>query len=132
MLSYAVTDIAGQKPRCWSPSSPKRMQISLVDVPRAYFNTPTDDAHPTYVDLPVEAGEPPGTCALLKKHMYGTQKAADGWQSEYSGTLVANGFGQGTASACVFAHASRSIVVSVHGDDFTAAGLCDSLSWYEA
>ena len=42
------------------------------------------------------------------------------------------GFVQGTASACVFAHASRSIVVSVHSDDFTAAGPCDSLSWYAA
>ena len=71
-------------------------------------------------------------CALLKKHMYGTQKAADGWQSEYSGTLIDMGFVQRSASACVFSHSSRSIVVSVHGDDFTAAGPCDSLDWYEA
>ena len=39
MLSYAVTDIAGQEPKCWSPSSPKRMQISLVDVLRASILT---------------------------------------------------------------------------------------------
>ena len=132
VLSYAVTDLAGQPPKSWAPGSAKRMQISLVDVSRAYFNAPTDDSNPTYVDLPVEAGEPPGTCALLRKHMYGTQKAADGWQSEYSGTLIAMGFVQGTASACVFSHPGRSIVVSVHGDDFTAAGACEDLDWYEA
>ena len=89
VISYAVTDIAGQKPKTWSPTSPQRMQISLIDISRAYFNAPTDPLKPSYVSLPVEAGAPDGTCALLKKHMYGTQKAADGWQSEYSGALIA-------------------------------------------
>ena len=42
------------------------------------------------------------------------------------------GFVQGSASACVFAHKAKGIVVSVHGDDFTAAGPKSSLDWYEA
>ena len=61
--------------------------------------------------------------------MYGTQRAADGWQSEYSSALIGMGFTQGTASACVFSHIERGIVLSVHGDDFTAAGPKDSLDW---
>ena len=131
VLSYAVTDIAGQKPKTWSPTSPQRMQMSLIDISRAYFNAPTDPLKPSYVELPAEAGAPSGTCALLKRHMYGTQKAADGWQSEYSGALIEMGFTQGTASACVFSHIERGIVLSVHGDDFTAAGPKDSLDWYQ-
>ena len=102
VLSYAVTDIAGQVPKCWSPSSPKRMQISLVDVSRAYFNAVMLEDEPTYVELPPDFRAPPGTCALLKRHMYGTRRAADGWQSEYSSALGSMGFDQGSSSACVF------------------------------
>ena len=108
------------------------MQLLLIDISRAYFNAKTDDAHPTYVDLPSEAGAPIGCCALLRRHMYGTQRAAEGWQDEYSGALIDMGFVQGSASACVFAHKSKGIVLSVHGDDLTAAGPKSSLDWYEA
>lgn len=56
VLSYAIFDIAGQKPKTWNPKSDDRMQLLLLDISRAYFNAKTDDAHPTYVDLPAEAG----------------------------------------------------------------------------
>ena len=42
--------------------------------------------------------------AKLLKHMYGTRDAADGWQEEYSTSLIALGFTQGRASPCLFAH----------------------------
>ena len=64
--------------------------------------------------------------------MYGTRRAADGWQSEYSSTLRELGFLQGAASACVFMHPSRQLVCSVHGDDFTVAGPCSGLNWFES
>ena len=108
------------------------MQLILIDISRAYFNAKTDDSHPTYVDLPAEAGVPPGTCVLLRRHMYGTQRAAEGWQDEYSGALISMGFVQDSAPACVFVRKGKSIVVSVHGDDFTAAGPKTSLDWFEA
>ena len=41
------------------------------------------------------------------------------------------GFAQGAASPCVFSHAVRGVIVSVHGDDFTAAGLKCELDWFE-
>ena len=34
-------------------------------------------------------------------------------------------------SACVFPHAERQLVCSVHGDDFTVAVPCSSLDWFE-
>ena len=48
-------------------------------------------------------------------------------------TLVSElNFVQGVASPCLFRHSERQIVVSVHGDDFSAAGPKVDLDWYEA
>ena len=80
------------------------MQLLLLDISRAYFNAKTDPEKPTYVQLPDEVGAPPGTCALLRKHMYGTQRAAEGLQDGYTEALLAMEFTQGSASACVFSH----------------------------
>ena len=63
--------------------------------------------------------------------MYGTRRAAEGWQEEYSSFLRGLGFVQGSASACVFRHPERHVVVSVHGDDFTASGAKPMLDWFE-
>ena len=65
--------------------------------------------------------------------MYGIQKAVDGWQSECSSSLVEKmGFSQGVACPCIFVHESKDVVVTRHGDDFTAFGPKSSLDWYEA
>ena len=74
-----------------------------------------------YVELPPKLGAPEGSCGLLKRHMYGTRQTAEGWQDEYSSYLRKLGFVQGEASACVFRHPERRILVSVHGDDFTSS-----------
>ena len=103
----------------------------MVDISRAYFNAKTSDDDPIYVDLPAEAEAPEGMCALLRRHMYGTRRAADGWQDEYSTRLKEAGFTQGMASPCVFFHPTRKIAVSVHGDDFTATGSKRELDWFE-
>ena len=42
-----------------------------------------------------------------------------------------NFFIQGVACPCIFCHSNWDIVCSVHGDDFTAVGPCDSLDKYE-
>ena len=65
----------------------------------------------------------------MKRHMYGTRRAVEGWQDECSSALVSAGFVQGRASACVFMHPSRGIAVSVHGDDFTVSGPEEELTW---
>ena len=63
--------------------------------------------------------------------MYGTKRAAEGWQQEYSRSLIDMGFEQGCAFACVFRHDTRKIVLSVHGDDFTASGPKSSLDGWQ-
>ena len=42
------------------------------------------------------------------------------------------GFTRGEASPCIFAHESRGIDCSVHGDDFTSTGPKAELDWLEA
>ena len=130
MLSMATTDVPGQPRHVRDGASERRTQVSAVDISRAYFNASTEGADPTYVALPPEDPDHGVMCGLLKKHMYGTRRAAEGWQDEYSGSLVEIGFMQGAASPCVFSHASRGIVVSVHGDDFTLLGDERELDWF--
>ena len=57
-----------------------------------------------FVDFPPELEAPAGTCGLLKRRMYGTRRAAEGGQDEYSPGLRDMGFLKGSASACVFRH----------------------------
>ena len=103
----------------------------MTDISRAYFNAKTDGEYPTYVEFPSEMDAPPGMRGLLRRHMYGTRRAAEGWQEEYSTRLCVAGFTQGEASPCVFTHRERAIAVSVHGEDFTAAGPTNQLDWFE-
>ncbi len=131
VISLAMTRVGGHQPD-WDPASDKRTQISLVDVKRAYFNAKLDPREPpTFVQLPVEDPDNQDMCAQLLRHMYGTRLAADGWQEEYSTTLVSLGFRQGDACPNVFYHAGRQVVASVHGDDFTSSGPKPSLDWLE-
>ena len=69
---------------------------------------------------------------FLRVHMYGKRAAADGWHGEYFGFLKELGFAMGDASACVFRHARRGLVTSVHGDDFTMSGPKQHLDWMKA
>ncbi len=83
------------------------------------------------MQLPQEDPEHESVCGLPLRHMYGTRGAADGWQEEYSTTMVNLGFVQGDASPNVFRHASRRITTSVHGDDYTSSGPASSLDRLE-
>ena len=82
VLSLAATTIGDHRPD-WDPRSPTRTQLSFIDVSRAYFNAKIhDDDEPTYVELPPEDPDHVDMCARLRRHMYGTRMAADGWQEE--------------------------------------------------
>ena len=98
VLSLAATTIGSWKP-CREPKSEERTQVSFLDISRAYFNARTDEDQVTYVQLPAEDPDCGVLCARLLRHMYGTRAAADGWQEEYSTTLVdVLGFVQGNSS----------------------------------
>ena len=58
-----MTEIGSHKP-ILDPRSPKRSQLSLVDIKRAYFNAPIDPKDPpTYVRLPREDENHQTMCA---------------------------------------------------------------------
>ena len=130
VLSMTATTMGSHRPD-WDPSSAKRTQISGLDITRAYFNAKCDPDEPTYVRLPTEDQDSEEKCGLLMRHMYGTRRAADGWQEEYSTTLVGMGFAQGEAYPNLFRHEARGVMCSVHGDDFTSTGPKDGLDWFE-
>ena len=83
------------------------------------------------MQLPPEDADSETKVGRLLRHMYGTRMAADGWQEEYSTSLIAFGFTQGDACPNLFRHAEKGIVTSVHGDDFTSSGPATSLDWLE-
>ena len=131
VLSLAATRLPGDSEMCRDPASEERIQLSFLDISRAYFNARTDPKHPTYVDLPAEHPQHGRMVGLLKRHMYGTLRAADGWQEEYSCALVNMGFVQGVSSPCVFHHPKWRLVTAVHGDDFTTRGSKRNLDMFE-
>ena len=92
MIPTMATTIFTQSNANWkfaySPQNEERMQIMLIDICRGHFNAKTSEDDPVYVQLPPEAGEDENACALLRRHMYGTPRAAEGWQQEYSKRLT--------------------------------------------
>ena len=73
VLSLATTRLPGQEPPCTDPESEQRIQISLVDISRAYFNAKIDQSKPedqSFVDLPPEHPEAgKGLCGRLLRHV---------------------------------------------------------------
>ena len=133
ILSLAATDFHGIPRKNRDPDSPNRIQVSFIDISRAYFCAETDPENPTYVELPPEDPDHGVLVGKLLKHMYGTRKAADGWHCEYADRLVSDlGFAVGDASACVFFNAERELRCSVHGDDITTVGSKTNLDWFKA
>ncbi len=131
IISLAATDVKGARPHVRDSRSEHRTQVSFIDISRAYFCAATDPDDPTYVELLPEDKDCGVKVGLLKKHMYGTRKAAKGWHSEYAGRLVEEmGFSCGDASACVFHHKERNLRCSVHGDDLTTVGSKVNLDWF--
>ena len=68
-------------------------------------------------------------CCLLKKCMYGTLLAAEGWQHLVQTVGADIGLLCSSSCPCAFGHASRELDMVVHGDDFIVAGCGDDLDW---
>lgn len=106
-----------------------RLQISLCDITKAYFNAkPSRDL---FVRIPKEMGLPSNHIGHLLRCCYGTRDAGCFWEDTYAQALIAMGFKQGNSSPCVFHHSARNITIVVHGDGFSAGGLANDLDWYE-
>ena len=85
VLSHATIQFPNATTKIRDGESPDRQMIYFMDISRPYFNAKVDESDPVYVELPPELDAPPGSCALLRRHMYGTRRSADNWRSEYSG-----------------------------------------------
>ena len=109
LLSHVSTPFLNETPKVLDVESSVCQMIYIMDISRAYFNAKIEESDPVYVELPPEIDAPLGRCALLQRHMYGTRRAADGWQSECNRSLVEFRFTQGTSSACVFVHVEWSV-----------------------
>lgn len=113
-------------------SGSQRVQISLVDIKRAYLNAVVDADRPVYVQLPDEdpmSGS--GKCGKLQRHLYGTRGAAAGWEDSYVKCVLDNGFVRGIVSGCLFTHPNRDLQCAVYDDDFTSTGSHIDLDWFE-
>ena len=107
----------------------KTLKLSFVDIRKAYFNG--IPKRRIYLMLPKELGLQKGTLGFLVKCAYGTRDAGAIWEDTYAGALMSMGFRRGDASPCCFVHDEKGISLVVHGDDFTALGVDESLNWYE-
>lgn len=107
--SLACCALPGDSVKSRDLLSEEKKQISLIDISRSYFNAKAGDANPAYVHFPREhrfGGDE--LFGLLRRHMYGTQRAAEGWQQEYSATLRRLGFQQrGGVAMFLFVHAEN-------------------------
>ena len=108
-------------------ASARNLQMMYADVSRAYFYAKA--IRPVYVKLPSEDFEEGdgSRCGRLVMSMYGTRDAALNWSSEYTSTLLKDGFVQGRANPCLFRHPVTDVAVMVHGDDFVAVGTAQHL-----
>ena len=103
-------------------ASARNLQMMYADVSRAYFYAKA--IRPVYVNLPEEDREDgdEGLCGRLRMSMYGTRDAALNWATEYTQTLLDDGFLQGKSNPCLFRHPTTDVAIMVHGDDFVAVG----------
>ena len=110
----------------------KRYIIMSNDVKRAYFYAPS--TRPVHILIPQEDWEDGDEerVGVLHLSLYGTRDAALNWANTYTKLLKDIGFITGTASPCNFRHATRSIAVTVHGDDFSSTGTEADLKWLDA
>ena len=117
------------------PTGDLRQQLLFIDIKRAYFHAAVPDSQLIYVSFPPELQALPeyrGKVGRLRKFLYGTQGAAAGWEDEYAAGHLSMGFTRGEACPCIFSHREWEVNVTVHGDDFTAAGPKWGLDRYEA
>ena len=102
-------------------------RLLSVDVKRAYFYAPATRL--LFIQIPAEDRQPgdEGYVAQLNVSFYGTRDAAQNWTKTYTDFLVGIGFKVGKGCACNFCHPARDVTLTVHGDDFTAAGATKEL-----
>ena len=86
-----------------------------------------------FIEMPYEDyGEGDGDeVGRLNLSIYGIRDAPWNWQTGFSDLLVRSGFHKGRSSPCNFHHPSRSLLVTVPGDDFIIVGPTESFELFK-
>ena len=58
----------------------------------------------------------------MRRWLYGTRKAAAGWEEDYANKMVDEGFRRGRGAPTVFHNEKTEIMAVVHGGDFAFCG----------
>lgn len=82
-----------------------------------------------YIELPEEAGCPPGFCGKLDTWLYGFWPAAAVWEKRFSQKLEGCAFQKGDSCGAAFYHPGRGLSCVVYGDDFTLCGTDEDVIW---
>jgi hypothetical protein len=119
--------LAAAKMRGIGTKGGRKMKLMFVDVRKAHLNgICTEDI---YVELPAEAKAAKGKCGKLKRWLYGTRGASQGWERHYTDNLEKEQFRRGRFSTAVFYNPVSETRLVVHGDDFTFLGYPEELEY---
>ena len=75
------------------------VKLMFIDVRQAHLKAVCEEEE--WVELPEEFWEH-GKYATLRRWLYGMRKAAAGWEEDYAGKMVAEGFKRGRVALTVF------------------------------
>ena len=116
--------MAAGQPKEWRGGKWEKQKLMFIDVKKAHLNGVLEAGERAYVTMP---GCKPGTCARLKKWLYGMRPAASAWEKDFSEKLAASGLIAGKSAPTVFFDPTCRLRCVVHGDDFTFLGWQEDL-----
>ena len=98
-------------------------RLVALDVARAYLYLPA--SRPLFNRIPAEdrLESEFGKVAQLNLSVYGTKDAVKQWTATYTEFLNSLGFKTGVGCPCNFAHRTREISLTVHGEDFMSMAI---------
>ena len=101
----------------------KGLPLRHFDVAQVYIRASLDEK--VYMKLPAGCGEQPKRTAKLERAIYGLKQSGRQWDNLCADTLIADGFEQSKADACIFPKVVDGVVVMIVGvyvDDLLVGG----------
>ena len=94
-------------------------QIMVMDAKRAFLHAQvTEEISISLSPEALSGDETEPVVGRLRKALYGNRNAPQNWQDRIAKVFRQYGFEPGHANPCLFRHATRDILVSIHVDDF--------------
>ena len=106
--------------------SNRPLKLSFIDVKKAHLCG--EVLRELYVELPLEANEPPDIVWRLQRAMYGTRDAAAAWERGWTRTLNSVGFESAVSNPALLHSEKLDAFMVAHLDDFITLGDDEALS----